>query len=390
MLGINGWIGTLSEVSTNIALLILLILRVLAPRNDSTTLDFMCACQTYVLLSSWLSLSNCQNNHLIYFRYQRRGVTASPADATPREVICYGIASVFTPVAKRGHGYASHMMRLLHWVLAPVSALPSFPAEWGTSPPDGPHDAQFSVLYSDIGSVFYDNCGPSPGVKTGWETLSPVNTTWEVGRKDARLTLNREEWSWLTEEQACREWEEDSQLMTAEILSIAKSTGKIAYSYLPNGGVGQFNIRRCMSFTPDLKPVLAETWGVKRTTTDGRLIFATWTFEMGTKAIVLTRLRATETEFPSLLEMIKEAARSLDKDTIETWNLPDALKLAGERTGGRTSERSDHLSAVKWYGPEATDQLVWSFNEKYVSEFLPSILSADSLVDFPGVNRIIV
>ncbi|KAI0341447.1 hypothetical protein BDW22DRAFT_304564 [Trametopsis cervina] len=315
---------------------------VLVPRDNPTTLDFMCSCETF----------------------RRKGVMSKPGDTHTRQVICYGVASVFTPASKRGHGYASHMMRLLHWVLAPHFALPDFPAEWGSPPPNGPHDAQFSVLYSDVGSDFYHNCGPKLGEKSGWTATGAISTSWAVTGDD-RPQVHDSTWDMLTAEGADYIWEADSQIMAEDVLSLSQTMGQTTFSFLPNAGVGQFTIQRCMQLDADLKPILDDFWGISRVGHPNASVFATWTFEPGTKTMVLTRLRASPAEFPPLLTKIKEIAATFDKDTVEAWNLPCHLKDAAERTGGQTFARHDHLSSVKWYGPEPTNQIKWAFNEKF-------------------------
>ncbi|KAI0088857.1 hypothetical protein BDY19DRAFT_1041718 [Irpex rosettiformis] len=322
---------------------------VLVPRHDPTTLNYLCSCETF----------------------RRVGAIARPEDTQARNVVSYGVASVFTPDQNRGLGYASHMMRLLHWVLAPVDVLPPFPPAWGAPPPDGPHDGQFSVLYSDVGSKFYHNCGPTPSAGSGWETVNPISTSWKVDVDDSftKRGVDSNEWTLLTKEDACEIWEKDSWTMKDDIASTASTTGKLALTFLPTGGVGEFSIQRTMKFTPDLKPVLDKFWGVAHSQGDRGLpspdAYATWTYEPGTKTIVLTRLRACSNNFPSLVEKLREISKSLDKDTIEAWNVPEHLREAAESAGGVTVLREEHLSAVKWYGPEEKEQLLWLFNEKF-------------------------
>ncbi len=181
-----------------------------------------------------------------------------------------------------------------------------------------------------------------------------------------------EDWTLLTEEDAYKIWEQDSKAMQSDVLSSAKSSGKVAFTFLPTGGVGKFSIQRNVRFTqPDLRPVLDKFWGVARRSADASGspspdAYATWTYEPGTKTIVLTRIRASKDEFPALLEKLKAAARSIGRDTIEVWNLPEHLKDVGKQIGGETMEREEHLSAVKWYGSEETGGLLWCFNEKSV------------------------
>ena len=89
------------------------------------------------------------------------------------------------------------------------------------------------------------------------------------------------------------------------------------------------------------------------------------TFEPGTKIVVLTRLRATQHQLPELLAALRYKARQLGFDTIETWDIPNELKEEAEKLGSRSFERSEHLSAVKWYGKETEQEVEWVFNEKY-------------------------
>ena len=138
------------------------------------------------------------------------------------EVTGYGVASVFTPASKRGHGYASHMMRLLHWVLAPRSVLPTeFPAGWGSppNPVDGyGGDAQFSVLYSDIGRTFYRNCGPDGG-QSGWLERGSIATVFEVGSVQPLQTgLHDTRWTLLKEDDVKSLYDHEPPRMKAELM----------------------------------------------------------------------------------------------------------------------------------------------------------------------------
>ncbi|WVW82480.1 hypothetical protein I302_104491 [Kwoniella bestiolae CBS 10118] len=85
----------------------------------------------------------------------------------------YNITAVVTPIRHRGNGYATHLLRLLHYVLLspsspgnPPSHIPPFPRhEWGTPPPAVPSDLIeaipspcASVLWSDVPTQFYEGC----------------------------------------------------------------------------------------------------------------------------------------------------------------------------------------------------------------------------------------
>jgi hypothetical protein len=108
---------------------------VLVPRDDPTTTDILAHCDTY----------------------RRAGVVRLP-DGRQRDVVTYNVGLVFTPPQRRKKGYAKHMMRLMHYVVAPLGVLPPFPQEWGRLPEERFGDATFSTLYSDVGDAFYARC----------------------------------------------------------------------------------------------------------------------------------------------------------------------------------------------------------------------------------------
>lgn len=255
------------------------------------------------------------------------------------------------------------MMRLLHWILAPRSSLPAFPAEWGIPPESPLQDARFSVLYSDIGKEFYARAGPAPG-QLGWVVTGALSTQWAVPPQ-AATAVDQSQWKWFSRDECIDLWKQDAELIKSDVVALAKK-GQTVHTFLPDKGVGQFSIQRLMTFDEDLKPVYPpEPWGVRLRASKG-LTFATWTFELGTKTMVLTRLRSTAEDLPALLEALKFKAQEMSFDTVETWDIPQELKDVGDQLGARTFEREEHLSAAKWYGPEPVDQLEWVFNEKYV------------------------
>src|SRR5436190_19545354 len=115
------------------------------------------------------SLLTHSHTHIVHLgiRYHREAVISTSSTS----VVAYGIASVYTPLRHREKGYAKHLMRLLHFVMADPSLLPQFPVDaWG-APPIIPPNVNFpymtavaSGLYSDVGSNFYPFCGPGVGM----------------------------------------------------------------------------------------------------------------------------------------------------------------------------------------------------------------------------------
>ncbi|KAF9965133.1 hypothetical protein BGZ70_005361 [Mortierella alpina] len=75
--------------------------------------------------------------------YDRPGMVATKEYGV-NDVLAISIASVFTPVQYRGHGYASHMMKLLWKEIEAMDIV------------------AFTSLYSDVGPKFYGRLGWTP------------------------------------------------------------------------------------------------------------------------------------------------------------------------------------------------------------------------------------
>lgn len=363
----------------------------LAPRDNPTTTDFVCSCETYVpsapRLAHYRIYSPCH-------RYRREGIVAkrtSSDTAQPTRVVCYAIAGIYTPPSKRGHGHGAHMMRVLHWVLAPPTAFPApFPDAWGAPPPTALQDAAFSVIYSDVrvGCTFYaERCGPVPGVR-GWVPRGTESTRWFVDAAETNgYAVDGGTWQWLGADDVERVWSADVRWMQADTLTAANAVeadGKenIVLSFLPDNGVAQFLIQWQMSFTPDMQPVFPlSTWGVQLVSVsepDGDAptdaddapaaaapTYATWILCPGDMpTLALTRLRAPPALFPKLLRKVMEAARALGAGAIETWNVPAGLREVAAAMGGETYQRDAQFPVLKWYGPEPDEEVKWLFNER--------------------------
>lgn len=323
------------------------------------------------------------------FSFRRTGAIATPSSSHAQDVVAYSIASEFTPPDKRRRGYAQHMMRLLHWVLAPRPALKvEFPSTWGAPPlvPAGFGNARFSVLYSDIGKEFYRTCGPSPEAGQGWVERGSAQTAWDFTTQDKTHCLSNRmapRWEYLSEDDAKAVWTKDAEWMKADLAAAASPTGRTLLTFLPDKGVGAFLIHRAMSFSEDsdMTPVLPlEKWGAVLMPQDGATLsnmldhsdhetctFATWTMDKlaSSRTLVVTRLRADAGTLPDLLRKLIDFARQEQVERVEIWALTEAFRSMAERLGWVTEQRQEHLSAFKWYGEETDDQVEWMFNEKY-------------------------
>jgi len=295
-----------------------------------------------------------------------------PNSKEPQRCANYGIASVFTPAHNRGKGYASHMMRLLHWALAPRSALDGslFPEEWG-KPPSRPvygTSSAFSVLYTDVGEAFYRNCGSTPN-STGWQVVSPIDTVFNIQNLHSQLVpSDPDDIEWLFESEAVQVWDTDSQQMMQDLSQEASPSHRLCV--LPQGGTAAYLNRRVTGVSPSNLSQQQMTWGVRITDASGTLAFATWCPEPmapTSTIITITRLRASVETFPAIFNALCHYSKSREPryERLEIWNLPKELQSLASSLGGSTITRKEHLSALRLYGPMDSNNIEWVNNERY-------------------------
>ena len=269
-------------------------------------------------------------------------------------------------------------MRLLHWVTSGRTSefnLPTFPVEWGAPPPEVAEagDGMFSILYSDVGEKFYKQAGPATEKAGGWEARGPISTIWEIPQKTGVRQGNPDsEWTWLKYGDLDTLWAKDVQLIRRTMENLPESSPdyhierpKAFASYLSDEGVGSFHIFRSMFAADSI--VSMDVWGVEKRTTDiDQPTYATWSIDVRPlpPTLIVTRISAAESEFPDLLRHIQEAARRSGIGKMEIWNVPKHLLKAATETGGKTFERKEQLSAIKWYGAGKTMDIEWVLNEK--------------------------
>ncbi|KAJ7293897.1 hypothetical protein C8J57DRAFT_1457858 [Mycena rebaudengoi] len=318
---------------------------VLAPRDAPTTVDFKCACRTF----------------------KRAGIVrvAGPGAPMVEDVVGYGIATLFTPPEYRGKGYARHLMRLLHWVLADEALLPAgdFPAAWGAPPLrlPGPAQARFSILYSDVGPTYYSACGPVPGDRGGWVMRGATTTVWDVASALPQAD-GLSQWTALDEAGVSKLWTEDAEKMWGDM---KRGDAGLSFTFLPTHGVAAFQHRRLHILLDRLVKPPMTAWGaVSSTNTDA---YATWTVDPippTPSTLSVTRIRADPDVFPDLVGHMVEVARTHNLQHVEVWNLPEQLEALARTLGARTFEREEHLPAFKWYGAESEEDVTWAFNER--------------------------
>jgi len=259
------------------------------------------------------------------------------------------------------------MMRLLHHVLAPSDALPPFPSIWGAPPPrhPGAGGALLSVLYSDVGSRFYELCGPAPDIP-GWMVHKPIGTIWHLDFITGVALQAGDKVEWLNKEACETLWEEDAKYIQSQ-LSKPSDNDAIRITFLPNDGIAGYLLTRVLAEAPLQPQQPLEKWGVRVTHKDGSEAYATWTLDMELSKppqMVITRMRTTSKMFPSLMKVLLNEATRIDAKEIEVWNLEEPLLDIAANLGGRTSARTAHLPALAWYGSENPNKIDWIFNEK--------------------------
>jgi hypothetical protein len=306
-------------------------------------------------------------------RHQRDALVYDPSDNAVKDVTAYGIACVFTPASNRQHGYARHMMRLVHWVVGNASFRAShpFPAAWGT-PPSGPGDGVFSVLWSDVGPDFYHRAGEGEARGGGWRVVGPLSSVIPVS-PDSSVTVDAGDWRTLDLAQAEAQWAEDAVLIRKDLAAAghAHSDQTIA-AFLPDRGVAAFQPFRSIDAITGKLPFT--DWGIQLQAQDGlSSTWATWCFELWAKppSLLVTRLRVPDVlHFKRLVPQLLRAAADAGVAEVEFWNLSDEFRDAVAAAGGRTFERNDHLPAIKYYGEVAEENVQLMFNEKLVSSLL--------------------
>ncbi|KAH6899564.1 hypothetical protein BKA70DRAFT_1115409 [Coprinopsis sp. MPI-PUGE-AT-0042] len=319
---------------------------VLAPRDDPETLDFMCACETY---RREIFVSRTHPSNI-------RGLETG-----------YAIDSVFTPPDKRGKGYAKHMMRLLHWVIARPNARPSkFPEEWGQPPikVKGFANASVSVLYSDVGADFYASCGFLPGSQDGWSVAPRAATIWKIGAGSQACRPSQRLGKEEVNEELNAFWERDSEIIACDLKKYELKGKDAAFSFTPRNGLGAFHPLRIEQFIDEKGPT-PTYYGVALQSQDERLAYASWTFQFPcfTK-LIITRLRVPAHLFRELISAIMGHCKQRRVEEIEVWNLSEEFVGQAASMGAVTADMENHLPSVKWYSSRPKERVEWVNNEK--------------------------
>ncbi|ORY23694.1 hypothetical protein BCR39DRAFT_345065 [Naematelia encephala] len=139
---------------------------------------------------------------------QRRDALIKSSSGSITTANFYNITVVMTPEVYRGRGYATRLLRTIHYLLAPPANIPPWPASWGARPELPTHILKYlppgvgSQLIPIISPRFFERCliGPDDGGRRGWEFFKGGINSWirwkvhDLGVADADSTKWETEW----------------------------------------------------------------------------------------------------------------------------------------------------------------------------------------------------
>lgn len=272
------------------------------------------------------------------------------------------------------------MLQLLHHILAPPSCLPPFPSNiWGAPPvvPRGFGEALFSVLYSDVGSHFYNKCGPD-AESSGWDVRDPWSVVWQVPDEPIEVKRSKS-FHWITLDDLDGYLGADRWRVIAEDLpEIARSTNNsspsgdklIHIATPPAIAQTTFLISRYILSPREALPRNMH-WGAAHTNSSGESSYITWVPEPHDHStLMISRMRCDNlSSFGILLYAAMHQARQLGLKRIEIWNTMGWAGNSKESApfGGKWVERTEHLPAFAWYGEGRKQDVIWHLNERYLS-----------------------
>ncbi|KAL5632201.1 hypothetical protein ACGC1H_000265 [Rhizoctonia solani] len=294
--------------------------------------------------------------------FTRDVLVLQPGQTSPISSFGHVITTVIVPPEHRGKGYGKRFMSLLHSALAPQRYPNPLKA-----PAVADHPSTVSVLYSAIGD-YYSRCTPSTG-GSGWTLQKSLITTWQLSNVQIP-TETSPHVKLLFEPDIATTLDSDDPNITADLIELQKKDPtKTYFAFVPTAPLNAYSttIGKLLLLSHS-HGSSNPSWGAKIV---GKSDFMTWTYiGLQNLHLIVTRLRATADSFPRLLELAFHAAQDAKCESIHVWNLPEYLREIARATGGETTERTDDLSAFKWYGQQPNSEtdnmdIVWALDERY-------------------------
>ncbi|WVQ82684.1 hypothetical protein IAT38_004816 [Cryptococcus sp. DSM 104549] len=307
----------------------------------------------------------------------------------------YNITAVVTPNRYRGYSYATHLIRLLHYVLTspslpsafPPPLIPPFPSAWGTPPPPIPQElrqylprANGAMLWSDVPIEYYGNCSVGEKGGRGFASSEEINKrmVWNLRPVDSLADASDEVWVPI--------WQDDLpavlDAMSAAYrrqLEQTDTSARAAFIQDPAtpGAVTLTAARSGFGRQPEwrTKPI---PWGLRLRGKDGEedvvVTFSMYCHFIAPRLLITCIHNVTPAQLPSMLRALDKAVADAGAPWVEgeAWGLDTESELvkAWEGLEGREVRHDvrkgllNHVLGVVWYDDEEVDVLdtqMWSW-----------------------------
>ncbi|KAK1749655.1 hypothetical protein QBC47DRAFT_131327 [Echria macrotheca] len=282
----------------------------------------------------------------------KRAFVVTPASG-PRTVTAYGIASVFTPPRFRGHGLATHMLRLVQDAV------------------DTTLGCEFGALYSDIGRSFY--------TRLGWPDFRSTQVTMQI--QPGYTSEAAQEAKLLSDEDVPELCVRDCERLQSRLERLASSddsgdSSKKYVAFLPDYTQVSWHFTRA-SYVARVMREGREIENRGARTADGES-WLYWDHDLRENKLKILRVVVGEKDGVAAVKALLRAAVKEAQD----WGLPKVLVWApGEETGlaalelwreggGKLGvvldEREDgSIPSLRWKADEDVKNVVWEANEYY-------------------------
>lgn len=301
---------------------------------------------------------------------RKRALFGNGMTGSVEDVVCFGVASVFTPPARRGNGHASEMFKLL--------------AKHCDGEDQG---CKFSVLYSDIGKKFYARHGWRPR-ESSHLRLQPSHSA----EHDPDVKL-------LTRADIDSLCAEDEGLIRARVARLAKQ-GKNSVAVIPDADTLRWQLARESFVSKEIYDKEPETIGAMATTKSGIKVWCWWTRwwynvdpkEREGNTLHILRLAVADAEYDDtaadvqkldglqgndiadaiakLLAAAQVEAGKWTMENIEIWNPSSSTLVAARKIDAIVAiehREKDSITSLRWCDPDTSiteGDLIWMANEK--------------------------
>ncbi len=292
---------------------------VLVPADDTTTTDFLSACETY----------------------RRPILVKRPGKQEVERALSYSVCSVFVPENKRRNGYAGQMMTLLQHNLSPQDGVPELlkdqeaadieasgalvvklEEEGGEFKDGGKYggNATCSFLYSDVGD-FYS--------QFGWTVVGNRHVEWKPLGDHEKAVALPEGARWLQPDQLNELGRVDRQYLLSQLQDNSADSSAIRFCVDdPEATSWRWLIKRSYFYATTLlaesepKPTHFGLMLPGPSGTDADASYAVWMFDFVERKVSLLRLRYTSpTAFAQLVGAVRKQAAEFGMKKVVAWNI---------------------------------------------------------------------